>query len=306
MNSIDSYALNTGTLSGKTAVITGANTGLGFELAVLLAQRDVEVVLACRNIKKANTARDYICKVTNNPKVHVVHIDLIDLDSVYSGANAIKGLLAQINLCINNAGIAMPEFSVSRQGVESQMATNHIGHFALTLHLLPRLLNTHNSRVVNVTSLAYLIGKTIPTDLTKINKRSYSPFACYAQSKLANLLFTHELNKKVMESGLSLRSTSAHPGGASTGLMDDVLTGYLGRKLKPYVMPQSAVNGAAVILQAALDKDLSKGNHFVPSGVLQLKGSPTTKQKKLSKNHQHEAKRLWNISERITGLSYST
>ena len=284
--------------TGRIAIITGANSGLGYETSLALAQKGCRVIMACRSLNKANTACDSI--KSNNPSglVEVMQLDLNDLDAVKTFAFNFKEKYNRLDLLINNAGIMHPPYSKTVQGFETQFGVNHLAHFALTGLLLDTLKSTPESRVVTVSSNGHKLGKINFDDLQW--EEGYKDMAAYGQSKLANLLFTYELQRKLESAGYSTIATAAHPGWSGTNLMET--SPFI--KLFTPLLSQKPDQGALPTLRAATDPKVNGADYFGPSR-LEMVGAPVkVKSNKRSKD-KSVAKQLWSISEKLTGVSYT-
>ena len=288
---------------GKIAVVTGANTGLGYETALSLASKEMKVILACRNLKKAEQAKAHILRKISNAIVECRQIDLSKLSSVRTFAKKFLKDHKQLDLLINNAGIMIPPFSLTEDGFESQMGANYFGHFLLTQLLLKTLMNTANSRIVSLSSLAHKRGKINFDDLHFEN--NYSAFGAYAQSKLACLIFAIELQRRLEKAGSQTMSLAAHP-----GISDTELSRFMpkwGILLIPVFGPlisHKPDKGALPTLRAALDSEAMGGEYFGPNHRREYKGPPV-KVKARRKAHDVElAQRLWSVSEELTGCKY--
>lgn len=259
---------------GRTAVITGANSGIGFATALALARKGARVVLACRNPLRAEAARTELLRLGTNPAIETVELSLADLDSVRAAAETLLRRHERIDLLINNAGAMVPQLELSAESLDQHMAVNYLGHFAWTGLLLPRLLSTPGSRVVNLGSLAHWLARHLPPDLTWKTGQRYASFQTYAQSKLAVLLFTRALNRRLAHARAPTITTAAHPGGSRTELLRSKVAGmppWLSRHVLQF---QSPAQGALPVLRAALDDNARGGDYFGPAGVLQLSGRP--------------------------------
>ncbi|TCC00435.1 SDR family NAD(P)-dependent oxidoreductase [Micromonospora zingiberis] len=287
---------------GRTVIVTGANGGLGLETARALAGRGARVVLACRDRGKGEAAADQIRAQYPDAEVSFRPLDLADLDSVAAFATAYQAEHDRLDLLINNAGVMYPPLRRTRQGFELQFGTNHLGHFALTGRLLPLLRSTAQARVVNVASNAYRTGR-IDFDDLNWQRRRYSRFAAYSQSKLAVLLFTLELHRRVAADGSSLRVTAAHPGWTYTGPSQGrdrfvtVVNGigrYVAMKLADGVLPT---------LRAATDPEADSGSYWGPAHRLENSGPPVPASRSERALDVAVAQRLWTESERLTGVT---
>jgi NAD(P)-dependent dehydrogenase (short-subunit alcohol dehydrogenase family) len=288
--------------TGRVAVITGANTGLGYETAAALAEHGAHVVLAVRNLDKGKDAATLISRRSPNASVALQELDLTSLDSIRAAADQLRSDHDRIDLLINNAGVMYTPKSTTKDGFELQFGTNHLGHFALTGLLLGRLLPVAGSRVVTVSSIGHRIRADIHFDDLQW-ERSYSRVGAYGQAKLANLLFTYELQRRLAPGGTTI-AVAAHPGGSRTELT---------RNLPPLVagvisvvepLLQDAAMGALPTLRAAADPGVLGGQYFGPDGFAQQRGYPKVV---ASSNRSHDVevqKRLWAVSEELTGVVY--
>jgi NAD(P)-dependent dehydrogenase (short-subunit alcohol dehydrogenase family) len=285
-------------LSGKFAVVTGANSGIGLEAARELARAGAQVALASRNVAKGESAAAEI-----GDGARFEQLDLASLDSVRAFADKVSG---PIDLLVNNAGVMAPPRRLTADGFESQIGTNHLGHFALTGLLLPKLLAAPEPRVVTLSSGAHLIGTIHFDDLQ--GERRYNNWLWYGQSKLANLMFALELDRRARAAGSKLISAAAHPGYAATNLQfagpatwyEKGIMGFTNR-----VVAQSAQMGALPTLYAATKPDLAGGSFVGPDGFLQQRGYPHLVTAKKSAYDEDVARRLWDASEELTGVRYS-
>ena len=294
---------------GRTAVITGANTGLGFETARVLAARGAQVVLACRDLGQAKEAAVRIISGSPAPAgvvpadLHAVRLDLASLASVREAAEEIAAAYGPVDLLINNAGVMMTPFRRTADGFELQLGVNHLGHFALTGLLLGPMLGREGSRVVTVSSNGHKSGRIDFDDLQ--SQRRYRRMAAYYQSKLANLMFTYELQRRLAAAQAQTQALAAHPGKARTELIrylpawmrweDLVIEQPLG---------QSAAMGALATLRAAADPAARGGEYYGPSGRGELKGYPRLVASTERARDVEAQQRLWQESERLTGVSY--
>jgi len=288
--------------TGRTAVITGANTGLGFETAAALAARGARVVLAVRNLDKGKQAATGISAAAPGAQVELQELDLTSLDSVRSAAAQLRSDHDRIDLLINNAGVMYTPKSTTKDGFELQFGTNHLGHFALTGLLLDRLLPVAGSRVVTVSSIGHRIRAAIHFDDLQWERR-YGRVAAYGQSKLANLLFTYELQRRLAPGGTTV-ALAAHPGGSATEL-----TRNLPRLLAvavPLVEPlfQSAEQGALPTLRAATDPGARGGQYYGPDGFGETRGYPKVVASSAQSHDADLQRRLWAVSEELTGVVY--
>lgn len=296
-------------LTGKVAVVTGANSGIGYEAAVALARKDATVIMTARTSEKGEAAANTLRSTVHNTDVEVMLLDLADLSSVQRFADSFKQKYQRLDILCNNAGVMAIPFQKSVDGYEMQFATNHLGHFALTGHLLDTLLNTHRARVVNVSSGLHRSGQMDFNTLD--NGNNYSPGSAYSRSKLANLLFAYELQRRLEARQADVISVGAHPGYAATNLQF-VGPQQAGSRLRENIMglmnrvlAQSAVMGALPTLYAATAEDVRGGEFYGPNGFMAMRGYPT---KEKSSNDSYDlqlAARLWQVSEEMTKVNYA-
>ena len=284
---------------GRLAVVTGANTGLGFETARVLAARGASVVLAVRDTEKGKRAAARIAGTAPGADVTVQPLDLASLDSVRAAAAELRARHPRIDLLINNAGVMLTPRQTTSDGFELQLGTNHLGHFALTGLLLEQMLPVPGSRVVTVSSLAHRFRARINFDDLQ-GERSYSRVAAYSQSKLANLMFTYELQRRL--SGAGTIAVAAHPGLASTELArytPAILASFYAR-----AMTQSAAMGALPTLRAATDPGVSGGQYYGPGGFFGARGYPKLAESSRQSHDTAIQRRLWTVSEELTGVTF--
>jgi NAD(P)-dependent dehydrogenase (short-subunit alcohol dehydrogenase family) len=285
--------------TGRIAVITGANTGLGYETAAALAAKGAHVVLAVRNLDKGNEAVRRIERETPTATVALQELDLTSLDSVRAASDQLRSDYDHIDLLINNAGVMWTPKSTTKDGFELQFGTNHLGHFALTGLLLDRLLPVAGSRVVTVSSIGHRIIADIHFDDLQW-ERSYNRVAAYGQAKLANLLFTYELQNRLAHHGTTL-AAAVHPGGSDTELA---------RHLPDFLAPafslvsQSAAMGALPTLRAATDPRVLGGEYYGPDGFGGMRGYPKVVASSAKSHDVELQRRLWAVSEELTGVVY--
>ncbi len=289
---------------GRVAIITGANTGLGFETARILAQRGATVVLAVRNLDKGKLAADRITAVAPGSEVEVQALDLSSLASVRVAAEELAARHPTIDLLLNNAGVMYTPRQQTVDGFEMQFGTNHLGHFALTGLLLPTLLGCPGSRIVTVSSVGHRIRAKIRFDDLQW-ERSYDRIAAYGQSKLANLMFTYELHRRLTTARTNTMALASHPGVSNTDLarhLPGVLR--LGARFSAPLITQSAARGALPTLRAATDPAAVGGEYYGPSGPGELTGNPKLVGSSRQSKDAALQQRLWAVSEDLTGVSY--
>jgi NAD(P)-dependent dehydrogenase (short-subunit alcohol dehydrogenase family) len=288
--------------TGRTAVITGANTGLGYETAAALAGRGARVVLAVRNLEKGKQAVARITAATPGAEVELQELDLTSLESVRAAAARLRSGHDRIDLLINNAGVMYTPRSTTKDGFELQFGTNHLGHFAFTGLLLDRLLPVA-SRVVTVSSIGHRIRAAIHFDDLQWERR-YSRVGAYGQSKLANLLFTYELQRRLAPHGTTI-AVAAHPGGSNTELMRNLprpIAAASSLLVEPLM--QGADLGALPTLRAATDPGVLGGQYFGPDGFQEIRGYPKVVASSAQSHDVELQRRLWAVSEELTGVVY--
>ena len=295
-------------LAGRTAIVTGANSGIGFVTAEQLADHGAEVTLAVRDVARGEEAAERIVAARPHAKVDVQRLDLADLASVRefaAGWSAGQGS-ARLDLLINNAGVMAIPRRESSDGFEMQLATNHLGHFALTGLLLDRI--SDRGRIVNVASGAHRMGRMDFDDL--MGEQRYSPWRAYGQSKLANLLFTNELSRRLTREGSGVLALAAHPGYAATNLQSvgPAMSGSKAQgaltSLANRLIAQSPEMGALPTLYAAVQPGLTGGDYVGPSGAGEMRGHPRSVRMSAAARDPLDAKRLWEVSEDLTGVTY--
>jgi NAD(P)-dependent dehydrogenase (short-subunit alcohol dehydrogenase family) len=293
--------------SGRTAVVTGASGGLGLETASVLAQRGATVVLACRDMDKARRAADRIRAEADPASVRLIRLDLACMASVREAADEIRSSCSRLDLLINNAGVMAVPYQRTADGFELTLATNHLGPFALTALVFDRLLSTPWSRVVTVSSIGHLQGEMHFDDLQL--GRDYRPWPAYWQSKLANLLFTYELQSRLEAAGASTIAVAAHPGNARTELWrtSPRSTQALYRpwlRMLTFWFAQSARMGALPTLRAATDPAARGGDYYGPSGWQQYTGHPVRVESNARSHDVAAQQLLWETSAELTGVRF--
>lgn len=293
-------------LSGKVIIVTGGNSGLGFESVKAFAGKGAHVVLACRSEAKGEKARSEIRTLHPEATIEVEKLDLADLSSVRRFAGNFINHHSRLDVLLNNAGIMTTPYFRTKDDFEGQMGTNHLGHFALTGLLLPVIRKTPGARVVTVSSMAHKGGKMDFSNLLFEQGTGYSPMKAYSRSKLANLLFTYELQRLFEAHGDSNKAVAAHPGISQTDLFRYLDEKWYFRMVQPLfrAFTQDGQAGALPQIRASVDPDVKGGAFFGPSGFFEMRGSPVrVKSNGVSKNRE-VAKRLWDVSEELTGVAY--
>lgn len=287
--------------SGRTAVITGANAGLGLETTIALARAGATVVMACRNTTSAETAAARIRAAVPAAKLEISELDLADLASVASFVARTRALRGSLDLLVNNAGLMAVDQSVTADGFETQLGVNHLGHHALAAGLLPLLLEVPGSRVATMSSMGHRAGRLALDDLM-FTRRGYSRWGAYFQSKLANLLFTADLQRRLAAAGSPTIAVAAHPGASNTdlGVEGNGLTNRVFSRLVPHIT-QSAATGALPMLRALTAPDVEGGQFYGPRGI--ALGHPVVETPSRRARRTGDATALAAESARLTGVS---
>jgi NAD(P)-dependent dehydrogenase (short-subunit alcohol dehydrogenase family) len=296
-------------LTGRQVIVTGANSGLGYQTALALAGCGAEVTMAVRSTERGAEAAASIRSLQPAAQVSVEALDLADLASVRGFADRwSQAHPSGLDLLINNAGVMAIPKRATEDGFEMQFGTNHLGHFALTGLLLPALVASPNARVVTVSSQAHRMGRMNFQDL--MGTKKYRSWGAYGQSKLANLLFTEELQSRITTAGMSIKAMAAHPGLASTNLqaagpkMRGSSIGARISSLSTSLVAQSAAMGALPTLFAATMPDLPGNTYVGPDGFLEQRGHPRIVDRSQAAKNTDDARRLWQASEELTGVHY--
>lgn len=292
--------------TGKTALITGANSGIGFQTARELARHGAQVLLGVRDATKGEAARNRLLAELPQAHVRIVPLDIASLASVRSFAGEFAASGAKLDLLVNNAGVmALPKREQTADGFERQFGTNHLGHFALTGLLVPSLLAAPEPRVVTVASLAHRNGKMEWDNLQA--EKSYSPWGAYNMSKLANILFARELDRRAREAKTRLVSVACHPGVSVTNIANSG-TDFKSRfmKLLGGWIFQDDVKGALPTLYAATAPEVQGGQYIGPDGMGEMGGYPKVVQPRPQALDEQAGRRLWTVSEQLTGVVYPT
>ena len=296
-------------LSGKTIVVTGGNSGIGYEAALEFARKRAKVVLACRDLGKARTAAAKISASSPGADVDVMALDLSSLASIRGFSEAFHLQHHALDVLCNNAGVMAIPYRLTTDGFEMQFGTNHLGHFALTGLLLDLIVATDGARVVNVASGAHRMGSMRFDDLQW--KNGYGKWRAYGQSKLANLLFTFELQRRAESAGKKFLSVACHPGYAATNLqavgpkMSGSSTMEYLTQLGNTLLAQSAAMGALPTEYAATSPAVGGGDYIGPDGIGELWGHPTKVGCSAAAKDAASAKKLWDVSEQLTGVRYA-
>jgi NAD(P)-dependent dehydrogenase (short-subunit alcohol dehydrogenase family) len=300
-------------LSGKTFIVTGANSGIGLEAVRVLAAKRAAVVLACRNLEKGQAAIDAIRKASPGAALTLERLDLGNLGSVRAFAENFAKSHARLDVLINNAGIMAIPRRTTRDGFETQIGTNHLGHFALTGLLVGKLAESAPSRIVTVSSLAHTMGKFGALDAADLSlEDGYSKWGAYGRSKLANLLFAYELERRLEGRFPGVISVACHPGYAATNLqsvgpeMSGSAVGKALMTLGNAVFAQSASAGALPTLYAATAGDVRGGDFIGPGGPFKMMGAPIKQRSNRASYDADAARKLWDVSAKLTGVDFAT
>jgi NAD(P)-dependent dehydrogenase (short-subunit alcohol dehydrogenase family) len=295
-------------LTGKVVIVTGANSGIGFEAAKAFARKGARAILACRNMEKAQAALTQIQAEIPDASAEIMHLDLANLKSVHQFADVFKAKYDRLDVLLNNAGIMMVPYGTTEDGFERQFGTNHLGHFALTGLLIDLLLKTPDARVVNVSSTGHRFGVMDFDNLMYEGGKGYSRMGAYGRAKLANLLFTYELQRRFEAAGANAIAVAAHPGISDTNLASHYTDQWYFKMIRPLFgrMIQSAAMGALPSLRAATDPHVSGGQYFGPDGPREARGYPVIAESNDASHNEADARRLWDVSVQLTGGAVCT
>lgn len=293
-------------LTGKVIIVTGGNSGLGYESVKAFASKGATVIMASRSLEKAKEAQKEISVYAPNGKVNVMEIDLMDLKSIKTFAQEFKTLYNRLDILLNNAGIMMTPYQLTKNGFESQFGANHLGHFALTGLLFDLIKNTPKSRIINVSSIAHKKGKIDFDNLLYDDGKSYDSMQAYRRSKLANLLFTYELQRRLAKNNADVIAVAAHPGVSPTNLVNHLkgsLVFNLFELLSAFIT-HSPDKAALPEIRAAVDPEVKGGEYYGPNGFLEMKGDPVLVQSTKESHDTSLAEKLWEVSEELTGVKF--
>lgn len=292
-------------LNGKVIIVTGANSGIGFESTREFARKGAEVIVASRDPIKAEKAILKIKDEIPGAKLTFIQIDLGNLESIRNFSNEFKAKFDSLHILLNNAGIMLIPYGLTEDGFERTVGTNHLGHFALTGLLLDRLITTPGARVVNVASNAHYGGEMDFNNLLFENG-GYAPMKAYGRSKLANLIFTYELQRRFRSSGFDVIALAAHPGISATELANHLFFNLISWIIQPAMklVFQSSAMGALPSLRAAVDPEAQGGEYYGPDGKGEKSGYPVVVDSNSASKNEKDARTLWEISEKLTGINY--
>ncbi|MCE7743687.1 MAG: SDR family NAD(P)-dependent oxidoreductase [Candidatus Heimdallarchaeota archaeon] len=300
-------AKNIPDLSGKVIIVTGANSGLGFEDAKAFARKGAKTILACRNMEKAHKALVKIKSKFPEAQAEIMQIDLGSLNSIKKFIAEFNERFDLLDVLVNNAGIMRVPYQKTVDGFESQVGINHLGHFALTGLLFDILAKTKNSRVVNVSSFGHKYGDMDFDKFLYEEGKVYSRSKAYGRSKLANLLFTYELDRRLKKANLDVLAVASHPGFSNTAMADHMYGGIVKFLRTPFgFLLQSAAKGALPTIRAAVDPKAKGGEYFGIKGLFgsELRGRPVIVKSSRKSHNIEVAKKLWEISEELTGIRF--
>ena len=291
--------------SGRVIIVTGGNSGLGYESVKALAGKGAEVIMASRSIDRGQKAINALGE-TAGP-VTVMQLDLNSFDSINAFADEFKQKYDRLDILMNNAGIMTTPYFQTVDGLEGQMGTNHFGHFLLTAKLFELIKNTPEARIVNISSKAHNAGKMDFDNLIFADGKDYSPMKSYGRSKLANLLFTYEMQRRVTAAGLELQVLAAHPGVSITNLASHFETKWWFKIIMPIskLMFQDAAAGALPQLRAATDSSAQGNEYYGPESRNEMKGAPVKVSSNRRSHNLDDAKKLWEASEELTATKFS-
>lgn len=292
--------------SGKIIIITGANSGIGYESARELSRKGAEVILASRNPTKAEKAIMEIREEIPAAKLKFIELNLSSLKSISRFAEEFRSIYDRLDILLNNAGVMMVPYGITEDGFENTLGTNHLGHFALTGLLIDTLSTTPGSRVVNIASNAHYAGDMDFENLLFENEHEYTPMKAYSRSKLANLLFTYELQRQFESNGMDVIALSAHPGISATNLANHLVFDWLAWLIQPMMKLffQNSAMGALPSIRAAVDPEAEGAQYYGPDGKGEKSGYPIIVSSNEASHNVDDAENLWRISEQLTGISY--
>jgi NAD(P)-dependent dehydrogenase (short-subunit alcohol dehydrogenase family) len=292
-------------LKNRIVIVTGGNSGLGFESVKALASKGAEVILASRSVEKGEKAKDEIGAV--NGSIRVMELDLQDFASINRFASEYLENYNKLDILINNAGIMTTPYFLTKDGLEGQMGTNHFGHFLLTSKLFEIIKASPGAKIINVSSSAHKNGKMDFNNLLFEGSNDYSPMKSYSRSKLANLLFTYELQRRIDSAGLDIQVLAAHPGVSMTNLGRHLEDKLWYKLLLPLAkgLTQDAAAGALPQLRSATDEKAKGGEFYGPDGFGEMKGAPIRVESNARSHNLEDAQKLWSESEKITGEIFS-
>lgn len=293
-------------MTSKVVIVTGGNSGLGYESSLAFATNGAQVIIACRSIEKGEQACKLIKQTHPNALVECMKLDLMKLSSVHAFVESFRLKYNRLDVLLNNAGIMMVPYGVTEDGIEKQQATNHFGHFALTGLLMDVIKATPKSRVVNVSSMAHKQAKVDFDNLMFTGGKGYSSMGAYALSKIENLWFTFELQRYFERNAIDAIATVAHPGVSNTNLFNKIGNGVVMKLIKPLFnkFTQPASMGALPQIRASVDYFVKGGDYYGPDGRNEMRGYPQLVLPTANGANKTYAAKLWAASEKLTGVKY--
>ncbi len=295
-------------LAEKIIIVTGANSGIGYEAAKEFSRKGAKTILACRNMEKAKSALAKIKSEVPDSEAEIMQLDLASLKSIHKFAEKFRAKHKRLDILLNNAGIMMSPYGKTEDGFELQFGTNHLGHFALTGLVISLLLKAPGSRIVNVSSMGHRFGDVDFDKIMYEEDKEYSPMKAYGRSKLANLLFTYELQHRLEANKKRVITVAAHPGNSNTKLGKYLEKKLWFRIIKSLYMPifaQSAAMGALPMIRASVDANVKGGEYYGPGGFMGMRGHPVKVESNKASHDEKSAKTLWKISEKLTSIKYN-
>ena len=294
-------------LEGKHILVTGGNSGLGYESVKVFASKGASVILASRSMERGEKAKMEI--MTEYPKadINVMVLDLADSKSIRNFVNTFTSTYNKLDVLLNNAGIMTTPYGVTKEGIEQQQGVNHFGHFLLVSLLFETIKNTKDSRIVNVSSIAHRGGKMNFDDLFFSEGKKYNKIKAYSRSKLENLLFTYELDRRVKKAGLDIKVVVAHPGVSKTNLGRHIKRGFFSviTDALQVLISHDKKYGCLPQVRAAVDKNVKSGEFYGPKGFMGMKGAPKVATSNKRSHSLEDATKLWTLSEELMGNKFT-
>ncbi len=293
-------------LTGKIIIVTGANSGIGFEASKEFSRAGAQVILACRNMQKGESALAALQSHVPTAQAEIMQLDLASQKSIHAFADAFQAKYDQLDVLVNNAGIMQVPYGTTEDGFERQLGTNHLGHFTLTGLLINTIRATANARVVNISSIAHRAASINFDNLMYEGGTGYSPGRAYGRSKLANLMFTYELQRRFEAGGVNAIAVAAHPGVSNTNLNNHLTSGFMSKIMMRLTgrMMQSAAMGALPTMRAAVDPNVKGGDYYGPDGFMGMTGNPVKVKSSKASHNLADQQKLRQVSQELTGVTY--
>ena len=293
-------------LVGKTILVTGGNSGLGYESVKMFSSKGAHVIMATRSLERGEKAKKTIIEAFPNADIHIMQLDLASKESIHNFGKAFTKEYSKLDILLNNAGIMTTPYGLTADGIEQQTGVNHFGHFLLTSLLFDTIKKTKDARIVNVSSLAHKAGKIDFNNLF-YEKKGYTKIKAYCRSKLENLLFTYELQRRVEKAGLDIKVLVAHPGVAKTNLGRHIRKSFMSKALDVFqkFFSHDAYHGAMPQVRAALDVNAKSGEFYGPDWFFQVKGNPVIVKSNKRSHNKELALKLWDASEKTMGVTFT-